>query len=107
MLNIWWAYDESSGSFSALPASPLLLPCIGLFFLFAVLDKSQNGSKAGRILESADRAKADMTAFEINRTRYKRLLAILAERPLTEQEDSELYQLEHPKWGKPGEDWTY
>ena len=34
--NLWWSYDPDGGSFSALPAGPMLLPALGVFAIIAV-----------------------------------------------------------------------
>ena len=107
MANIWWAYDESNGSFSALPASPLLLPAIGIFFLLAVFERMAENDRSKEILKPAREVKVNMSLHESNRQRYYQLLEIIKVRPLNEDEDSEMYQLQHPPWSDPGEVWTY
>jgi hypothetical protein len=107
MSNLWWAYDESNGSFSALPASPLLLPAIGLFFLLAIFDQMGGKGSAGKIIETADRVNEYGGLFDSNKIRFDQLIATMRRRQLTEEETSELYRLQHPPWAKPGEVWTY
>ena len=107
MANIWWAYDESNGSFSALPASPLLLPALGFFFLLAVFDKMGGGENSGKITGSADRVTESGPLFEQNKTRFKELLAIMRRRQLNDDEEAELHKIQHPPWAEPGEVWTY
>ena len=107
MANIWWAYDEDNGSFSALPASPLLLPAIGLFFLLAMFDKMSNGENAGKVTGSASRVLEYGPLFEQNKARFNQLLAIMRRRELSEDERSELHRIQHPPWAEPGELWTY
>ena len=107
MANIWWAYDESNGSFSALPASPLLLPALGLFFLLAVFDSMSNGESAGRITGDTDRVLEYGPLFEQNKVRFEELLAIMRQRPLDDNETAELYKIQHPPWATTGEVWTY
>ena len=107
MANIWWAYDEDNGSFSALPASPLLLPALGLFFLMAVFDKMSNGENAGKVTGSANRVLEYGPLFEQNKARFNQLLAIMRRRELNEDETAELYKIQHPPWAEPGEVWTY
>jgi hypothetical protein len=34
--SLWWAYDAEGGKFSALPASPLLLPALLFMGLFSI-----------------------------------------------------------------------
>jgi hypothetical protein len=104
MANIWWAYDESNGSFSALPASPLLLPAIGLFFLLAVFDSMSKGDK---VTGTTNAISEHGELFEANRIRFNEIIAIIKRRQLTEQEEAELYQIQHPPWAAPGEVWTY
>jgi len=107
MANIWWAYDEDNGSFSALPASPLLLPAIGLFFLLAVFDKMSSGENAGKVTGSANRVLEYGPLFEQNKARFNQLLTIMRRRELNEDEKSELHRIQHPPWAGPGELWTY
>lgn len=107
MANIWWAYDEDNGSFSALPASPLLLPALGLFFLMAVFDKMGNGENAGKVTGNTDRVLEYGPLFEENKARFKELIAIIRQRELNEDETAELYKIQHPPWAEPGEVWTY
>jgi hypothetical protein len=107
MANIWWAYDENNSSFSALPASPLLLPAIGLFFLLAVFDRMAERDRGKQIIKPASELKVDRTLFSSNKQRYCEMLEILKVRPFTEDEESEMYRLEHPPWSDPGESWTY
>lgn len=33
--SLWWAYDESNGSFSALPATPLIIPAAIILSIFS------------------------------------------------------------------------
>ena len=107
MANIWWAYDENNSSLSALPASPLLLPAIGLFFLLAVFDNIAEKDRGREITKLARDLKVDRTLFDSNKRRYYEMLEILKIRPFTEDEESEMYRLEHPPWSDPGESWTY
>jgi hypothetical protein len=105
--NIWWAYDDSSGTFSPLPASPLLLPAIGLFFLLAVYDRMRHKWQSGKILATANQLGVDNTTIGEYRKRYNELLSIMMYRNLDEDEQSEMHQLEHPPWAEPGEVWSY
>ncbi|MGA1073398.1 MAG: hypothetical protein ACO3S3_12115 [Pseudohongiellaceae bacterium] len=104
MANIWWAYDENNGSFSALPASPVLLPAIGLFLLLAAFDKMNSGPK---VIGKTDALTKYPELFEANKTRFHELLVIMKRRPLTSDETAELYKIQHPPWADPGEVWTY
>ena len=104
MANLWWAYDENNGNFSALPASPVLLPAIGLFFLLAVFDKMNSGPK---VIGKTDAISKHGELFEANKTRFYELIAIMRRRPLTDDERTELYKIQHPPWADPGEVWTY
>jgi hypothetical protein len=106
MANVWWAYDESTGNVSSLPASPLLIPCAGLFFLLALFDKLKNGplggDYAGKIAPEFD-----VELFQQYSQRYKQLMSILSVRELTESESDELKELKSPPWAEGGEVWTY
>lgn len=107
MANIWWAYDESEGSFSALPASPLLLPALGFFFLLAVFDKMSGGKNSGKVTGSADRVAEYGPLFDRNKIRFSELLIIMRRRQLSDDEQAELREIQHPPWAAPGEVWTY
>lgn len=107
MANIWWAYDESNSSFSALPASPLLLPALGLFFLLAVFDRLTEADKSKEVTKLARDLKIDRTLFDSNKKRYYELLEVIKVRPLNDDEESEVYRLCHPPWSESGETWTY
>lgn len=107
MANIWWSYDESKGSFSALPASPLLLPALGIFLLLAFFDKMAEDGRSKKILKPACEMNIDRTLYDSNKKRYHEMLEILKKRQFNEDEDSEMYRLAHPPWSEPGEVWTY
>jgi len=107
MANLWWAYDEDNSSFSALPASPLLLPALGLFFLLAVFDRMAENDRGKKILKPASEMRVDRTLYDSNKKRYREMLEILKVRQFNEDEDSEMYRIEHPPWSEPGEVWTY
>lgn len=104
MSNIWWAYDESSGSFSALPASPALLPALGVFFLAAVFSA---GKEKPRVIETYPDGNPYMGEHLANKPRYDELINIMGYRELTDKEQSELHRLKHPRWAKDGEVWCY
>lgn len=107
MANIWWAYDEEKSSFSALPASPLLLPALGIFFLFAIFDKMAEDSRSKKILKPAHEMNIDRALHQEYKEKYYKMLEIMRKRPLTEDENSEMYQLVHPPWADGYEVWTY
>jgi hypothetical protein len=105
MSNIWWAYDEENGSFSALPASPMLLPALGLFFLAAVFSRAQKSSGPTKL--ACEMQNVDHGLIHRNAARFHELLAIMKTRNLNDSEESELYRIQHPPWAEPGEVWTY
>jgi hypothetical protein len=107
MANIWWAYDEEKSGFSALPASPLLLPALGIFFLFAIFDKMAEDGRSKEILKPAHEMNIDRALHQEYKEKYYKLLDIMRKRPLTEDENSQLYQLQHPPWADGYEVWTY
>jgi hypothetical protein len=103
MTNILWAYDESSGSFSALPASPWLLPAIGLL-AFAALCKKIKPPSA--VVVDTGRP-IDYQTMACNSSRYYQLLERQSIGDLSESEQVEMINLAHPPWARPGETWTY
>lgn len=107
MANIFWSYDESKGSFSALPASPLLLPVLGIFLLLALFDKTAEDGRSKKILKPAHEMNIDRALHQEYKERYYKMLEIMRKRPLNEDEQSEMYQLVHPPWADGYEVWTY
>lgn len=104
--NILYAYDSEKGSFSALPASPWLLPAIGIFALLAFYN--HNRQSKVRVLDESPNI--DMKLFNEYRIRYKELLDkkyALVNGGLTIEESIELQGLIRPPWAEPGELWTY
>jgi len=104
MANIFWSYDESEGSFSPLPASPWLLPAIGLFALaalFQAIKSSQPPEELGPM------PPYDPILYEKNKTRYYYLIQRKADYGLSEDEQSELNRLIRPPWASKGQIWTY
>lgn len=106
MPRILWNYDESSGTISALPASPLLLPAmIGLGLLWL----SQSIIGLFRIARPLP-WNFDKQQYLKNKKRYNYLIhkKYILERELSVAEWYELEKvLPFPPWAKPGERWTY
>jgi hypothetical protein len=106
MTRILWNYDEASGTVSALPASPLLLPALIAFGLLCIAQAIAKLFKIGRPLPW----NFDERLYAKNKKRYNYLLY---KKYILEQELSltEWYEFEkvlpYPPWGKPGERWTY
>lgn len=105
MSEIKWAYDSQTGSFSALPASPWLLPTLGLLCLAPLVAK---------IVEEAEKAPEPLPAdfdpalFAEYRATYRDLMGKkTAGLQLTSEESLRLQIIEHPPWAKPGETWSY
>lgn len=103
MSQIKWAYDESTGGFSALPASPFLLPVLGLVCLAPLLDK---------LLEAGQRnpqpCDANPGMYERYKQEYHRLAAKqLSANGLEDGDLSKMHRLMFPPWATPGEVWTY
>lgn len=103
MSEIKWAYDESTGSFSALPASPFLLPALGFLCLLPLLEKLiEEGQKNPRPCNIDLRTYNEYkwSYLELNRKK-------IYGGGLTDQEHLELEALMRPPWAEPGELWTY
>lgn len=105
MPEIKWAYDENTGTFSALPASSFLLPALGLLCLAPLIERALDKiNENPRPLPNG----FNYDLFCRYQQRYKELAkkrAIQGE--LTDQEYIEWHQLMRPPWAEPGELWTY
>lgn len=104
MTNIFYAYDSQTGSFSALPASPWLLPAMGAFALLAAYQKCRLSKPS--IIGTAP------SINPIIRDIYSKRYSELIEKKhwgggLTFRESIELKDIQHPPWADPGEVWTY
>lgn len=104
MSEIKWAYDQQTGSFSALPASAFLLPAIILASLLPFIEKCYSKQKfKPRPLP----VNFDKELYQKFATRYKELKLKQSKTALTIREELELYRLTKPPWSKPGEYWHY
>lgn len=104
MANIFWAYDESEGSFSPLPASPWLLPAIGLFALAALFKAIKDSGPAP---ETGPPPVYDPIIYENNKKRYYYLIQRKVDCGLSDDDQSELDRLIRPPWVTNGQVWTY
>jgi hypothetical protein len=104
MANIFWAYDQSEGSFSALPASPWLLPVIGIY-AFAGLVQAIKDNQPQPDLEPLPHI--DPVLYKKNKERYYYLLQQQVNDKITEEERLEMYRIIHPPWAKNGQVWAY
>lgn len=103
MAEIKWAYDATEGSFSPLPASPFLLPALGLICLFPIIEKMM------------DEARKNPRPCNIDKEKYKRYkerFHYLIQKEskhngLDDNETLELHSLMNPPWADPNELWTY
>jgi hypothetical protein len=104
MSEIKWAYDEQTGTFSALPASIFLLPAILLAACLPFAEKAYNKYKyrPESLPDNFDKKLHDRYAV-----RYKQLKAKQRQTELTLNERLELHSLTKPPWSKPGEYWHY
>jgi hypothetical protein len=84
-----WAYDERGG-FSALPASPLLLPAV---LIWGILSMIGIGRPSGPKLPLHTIPERQLAEY---RRRYHQLITIQLVRPLTYGEEHELYRVQHP-----------
>jgi hypothetical protein len=104
MSEIKWAYNEQTGSFSALPASAFLLPVLVFIGLLPFIEKLYNKQKFRPQPLPLDFDKDLHQKFSI---RYKELKSKQLEAGLTINEQLELQRLTKPPWSKPGEYWHY
>lgn len=102
MANLIYSYDDSSGSFSPLPASPFLLPAI---FLWAFFKFATNAKEIKKITNSSPIEMPEK--FYAYKKRYHEMIEIQGRRDFTDKEHSEFHSLIYPPWGEPGEVWTY
>lgn len=105
MSEIKWAYSVENGSISALPASPWLLPALGLICLAPLVAK---------IVEQAERAPKplpedfDPIMFNNYREVYRDLMHKKQSGiELSMEERLTLQNISNPPWASPGEVWTY
>lgn len=106
MSEIKWAYDERTGSFSALPASPFLLVALSIIAFLPFIEKAYYRHKHG---PKEPDATFDNTLHEQYRKRWKELQAKKAAgQTLSWQESAEIMQMMHPPWSKPEDGiWVY
>lgn len=102
MAEIKWAYDENTGSFSALPASSWLSVAIGWkLMMHCVRHFAGDG-----VPESIPNY--NHIEYLTHRDNYHRIIfKILKNMPLTKEESDQYYAAIHPSWSKPGETWSY
>lgn len=104
MSEIKWAYDENTGSFSALPASNFLLIAIGLTGLLPLFERVW----WRRFTKPQPCPNIDLDLWNKYKTRYKILLNKRTNgEELTLLELLEYERIIHPPWGEPSETWTY
>lgn len=102
--NIFYAYDSATGSFSPLPASPWLLPAMGVFALLAAYKKCE----LSRPVIVGEPPEIDPKVLNSYRARYNKLIDKKHWGDgLSFEESIELNNLQRPPWAKPGEVWTY
>lgn len=105
MSEIKWAYDSQTGSFSALPASPWLLPALGLICLAPIAEKMLE--EAAKNPEPVPNT-FDPVAYQQNKQEYHALInKQVSSVGLTLDEEMRLNSIMRPPWAKPGELWTY
>lgn len=105
MSEIKWAYDSQTGGFSALPASPWLLPALGLLCLAPIAQKLvEEGLKdpqpAGNDFDPA-------LYLEYKQTYHDLVQKQFSPDGLTMQEELQMLSIMNPPWAEPGERWTY
>jgi hypothetical protein len=105
MSEIKWAYHVENGTISALPASPWLLPALGILCLAPLVAK---------LVEQAERdpqplpENFDPILFNDYRKIYRALMHKKASGiELSTEESLRLQTIAHPPWAKPGEIWSY
>jgi hypothetical protein len=105
MSEIKWAYDENTGSFSALPASPFLLVALGAVALLPLAEKAYNKAKYG---PSPLPSNFDWQLYHQYKERYK---ILKTKKQSGEQLDfteiAEWQKLSRPPWAESGEIWAY
>jgi hypothetical protein len=100
----WWAIDESDGRISPLPASPLLLPAVGVFAFIALCASIARANAKPEPLKTP----IDPAEYQRNSAIYHELM--MKKRngiELTIQEVVSLEKAQHPSWAEPGERWFY
>ena len=104
MSEIKWAYNEGTGSFSALPASNFLLLAIGFICLLPLLEKGYWEHKR----KPKPCPNIDANLHKVYAERYKELLPkYIAGDSFTVEEYLDWKNIQHPPWAEPGETWAY
>jgi hypothetical protein len=102
--NLWWSYDSESSSFSALPASPMLLPALAIMGLLSIFGfgRVRIGSNADKLGEfgKSEQYKKDCNRYQELRRKW------IANGELCGEEYHEMVQLKHPKWNNH-KHWEY
>lgn len=104
--NLLYTYDQKTGHIGAVPASPLLLPFLMLWSLYAACKALANWlkfralSKPENIFETRG---VSPERYYRDRDRYIALVDKEKRTGLTFNEQRTLWHLRHPDWLKPGE----
>ena len=103
--SLWWAYDEQSNSFSALPAGPFLLPALLAASVAVVCQKFRRNAVNPKNLIS--QSIYNSPEYQHAKQRYYYLINKKAtENGLSIQEEAELWRLKTPWWANGGQ-WIY
>jgi hypothetical protein len=70
--NLWWAYSEDDASFSALPASPFLIPA---FLLTLIVSGFSYLSGRRRSAEATHGQVVHLQEYKRNQARYEELIS--------------------------------
>lgn len=103
MANIFWSYNSEQGNFSPLPASPLLLPAIGVLGALAVFNACQSREY---ILDESPQIESD--ELTRNTEVYNRLRNKGMEN-FTDSDWIEWNRISYPSWhnNRNGPPWGY
>lgn len=105
MSEIKWAYDSETGSFSALPASPWLLPALGLLCLAPIAQKI--AEEAQKDVQPTGNSFDPVLYLEYKQTYHDLVRKQFSADGLTMQEEMQMISVMNPPWAEPGEVWTY
>jgi hypothetical protein len=70
--NLWWAYDSETGSFSALPASPLLVPAL---IIMGIIALARGNPRPPATIQDVAGHLVDSPEWQANHDRYEHLLS--------------------------------
>jgi hypothetical protein len=101
---LWWAVDQENGSFTPLPAGPLLLPAILIYGILRLFNRK--GFKSRPPESKLPQRVLQSTRYKQDCARYRYLADKMFRVGLDQWEELEFNQLQCPSWNN-GRPWSY